>query len=250
MRDVAATAAVALAGIAALLWLGRDGWSRYVPNEQIAERRWFCEALHDGPVRQPANTWSNLGFVVAALAIARAQARPRATVASPMGEPRVSRLYVALVTFLGLGSMCLHATMTRWGGLVDVTSMLVFVAFPTAFGLARLRGLDGRGVIALWAAIATGAEALFLARPRVGVPLFGALVVAFAATELVRRREAGDRRWLAVAAACFGVGFAIWIPSQNGGALCAPGSLVQGHAAWHLLCASAAASLYFHFRST
>jgi hypothetical protein len=217
--EPAVVVAASLAGIAALVWLGHLGWDRFAPNAQIAEQRYFCEALRDGVVRQPANTWSNIAFVVVAAAIARTGG----------GDAVLRRVYVALVALLGLGSMCLHASLTAWGGIADVSSMIVYVAYVVALARVRKRGR----VLALFAAIGGAAEGLYLAAPSLGIAIFAALVVVFAAT--VRPRS----RWLVAAAASFAAAFAIWLPSQNGCALCAPSSLVQGHAVWHVLCAVA-----------
>jgi len=49
--------------------------------------------------------------------------------------------------------------------------------------------------------------------------------------------------------ALFGLAFALWVPSLSGGPLCDPHSALQGHAAWHLLDALAAGSLFLYFAS-
>ena len=66
----------------------------------------FCEALVDGWVREPANTWSNVGFFVAAGYVAVLARRDR--------RPAAGWLWVlALAT--GLGSTAFHATATLAG---------------------------------------------------------------------------------------------------------------------------------------
>lgn len=46
-----------------------------------------------------------------------------------------------------------------------------------------------------------------------------------------------------LAAGVLGVGILIWFSSRSGGVLCDPNSVIQGHAAWHILAASAVAIL-------
>ena len=67
----------------------------------------------------------------------------------------------------------------------------------------------------------------------------------------LRRRVAGpgDARWIGAAFASMAVAFTIWNLSKDGRPLCHPDSLLQGHAAWHLLCAVAAYCLYRYWVS-
>ena len=240
------TGAAALAGIGLLLWLGHLGWDRFRPNEQIAQQRYFCESLRQGVVRQPANTWSNLAFIVVALAIARWLGRTRldgGQPSGPMADVTIARLYIALTAFLGVGSMCLHMSLTAWGGMVDVSSMIVFIAFVTSVSAAAWLRVSRRGLLALYAVTVLAAEGLYLVVPALGIGIFGALVGVFALAAWPRRT-----RWLLCAALCFLAGFGLWIPSQNGSAWCEPQSLLQGHAAWHVLCAAAAGFVFLHLR--
>jgi hypothetical protein len=55
--------------------------------------------------------------------------------------------------------------------------------------------------------------------------------------------------WLVAAAVLFLTAWGVWIPSHTGGLLCDPDSLLQGHAAWHLLDAGAVACIYQFYRS-
>ena len=61
-----------VAGVTAVVSLGlvvaaaRWGWM----GEDVGRGASFCEAPRAGWIRQPANTWSNLAFVVAGLAVA------------------------------------------------------------------------------------------------------------------------------------------------------------------------------------
>jgi hypothetical protein len=78
-----------------------------------------------------------------------------------------------------------------------------------------------------------------------GVLLLGAVVLE---TALWRRGETSRVfRHGVVAVAAMVVAFTIWLLSNAG--WCDPTSLVQGHAAWHLLCAVAAYWLYRLYES-
>ena len=66
-----------------------------------------------------------------------------------------------------------------------------------------------------------------------------------------RRAEITPALWvLALSTALFlAAGFALWLPSQTGGPLCDPDSLLQGHAAWHLLPAATTGCFYVYWCS-
>jgi hypothetical protein len=83
-----------------------------------------------------------------------------------------------------------------------------------------------------------------------GNAAFALLLVSATTLEvlIMRRRESTVRRGYAYASlAAILAGFAIWNASRRG--LCDPHSLIQGHAAWHILCAVSAYFLYRYYAS-
>lgn len=251
------TAAAVAASLAALAAFALAGWPG-APNRCLETFGCFCEAPRPGLVRQPANTFSNLGFVAVGLGIAAAHGRMRAGRAAPPTNPLtsgrlVSTLASVAVALLGPGSMFLHASLTGWGGAVDVLSMYLWVTFAIAYAARRALSLSARGFVLLYAALFAGAAWSKLGTPVSSDLVFGLLIAGFLLGELAvwrRRALAQERRWLALALLCFGVAFALWLPSRGpGGALCEPHSWLQGHAAWHLLSAAAAGAIWLYWRS-
>ena len=113
------TAVVSLALLALAVrfgWLGAD----------VDRGADFCEAAA-GRVRQPVNTLSNLGFVVAGLAVAREAWR----------LPVVGTAYACMVVFLGPASMAMHATESSLGGHLDMLSMYLVASFAVAYAAMR-----------------------------------------------------------------------------------------------------------------
>ncbi len=231
------------------------GW----PGTFVGAGGGFCEAFREGSIKQPANTWSNLGFVVAGLWVVRRAGVDRKKAARPSNlvgrSVFLSTLYAALVVFLGPGSMAMHGSGTAWGATTDVLSMLLYIAFPVAYALARLLGGGVRGFVWLYAALAgwLGVSLLSGTLPFSGSTLYTWLVPAFAGLELwlqLRKSAvAREARWLGLAGGVFLVALVIWRLSHTGGVLCFPDSLVQGHAIWHLLCAVSAAAIYVYYQS-
>ena len=108
-------------------WLGPD----------VGRGDGFCEAARPGWIRQPANTWSNLGFVTAGLAIAW-YAGERARLGVTLGaHPGLATAYAVLVVLLGPGSMAMHATQSELGGHLDLLSMFLVSGFALAYALMR-----------------------------------------------------------------------------------------------------------------
>lgn len=224
------------AAVALLAVWAAAGWPGS-PNPCLETDACFCEAFRPGWLRQPSNTLSNLGFIIVGFALAFRARTGRAL------------FFAVLISLLGPGSMALHASMTHWGGVADVCSMFLFIAFPLVHNATRLAPGGRLGFGALYSFLGAGLVALEFIQYRNANLGFGLLLGAFlsseAAVKAAGRSAERDPRWLAAAAACFFLGLALWIPSRRpDGALCAPGSWLQGHAAWHLLCALAAVALY------
>ncbi len=245
-----ATAVLAAVAVSFGGWPGTAGASA-VP---------FCERFRPGLVAQPANTFSNLGFVAVALGIGWRAARDLAGSGSPARNRMTTTVfypafYAGVAAFLGPGSAAMHAATTRWSGRVDVLSMYLFILWVIAFAWVRLRDGSERDFLRLYvpATLLLGLPHLAGWIPFSSDLLFAGLIVTAGALEVAVRRAHPERQakrgYLLGGAACFLLAFGIWIPSRTGGPLCAPDSLVQGHAIWHLLCAGSVWLLYCYARS-
>jgi hypothetical protein len=246
-RPLAVTSGVALVSVG-LLWLAVvQGWLG--PD---VGRGAFCEAARPGWLKQPANTLSNLGFVVSGLLVAwRAGRADRVGDVLPR-HPGVATAYACVVVLLGPGSAAMHATQSAAGGHLDVLSKYVLASFAAGYALMRWFGRDRLFLAQVFSLGVAGCELLGTYDGRVPVVLhagnlaFGVLLVTTVAVEvaLARRGPARtDLRWGAAGVGTTLVAFAIWNASQHG--WCDPESLVQGHAVWHLL---GAVSTYLLFR--
>jgi hypothetical protein len=256
--EVWITVAAVLVSLAVLAAFALAGWPG-APNGCLETFGCFCEAPRPGLVRQPANTFSNLGFIAVGIAIAAERGRLRARGGAAPANPFTTTAFFpalcgVVVALLGPGSMFLHASLTRWGGQVDVLSMYLWATFSIAYAALRALRLSTAGFAALFATLLAAAAWSKFRAPVSSDVVFGLLIAGFSAGEYTvwRRRPElrQNRRWLALAGLCFGAAFALWLPSRGpDGALCDPHSLLQGHAAWHLLCAAAAGSIWCYWRS-
>jgi hypothetical protein len=245
MAFAAATAVISCALLALALrfgWLGPD----------VGRGANFCEAARDWVVRQPANSFSNVGFVVAGLLIAwHAGIRRNTAISITMATAMA-----CVVVLLGPGSAAMHATQSALGGHLDMASMYLVAAF--AAGYAGMRWL--RGGTVMFAALFVGGvvfcEIVGLSGADIPVVNYSGnlafallLTIAVGLEVLIMRRgTTRANRWYAFASlASILIAFAIWNATKTW--LCDPGSLIQGHAIWHLLGAVSAYFLYRYYAS-
>ncbi|AXT86813.1 hypothetical protein C6I20_07400 [Aeromicrobium sp. A1-2] len=222
-------------------WLGAD----------VGRGANFCEAARGGWVKQPANALSNLGFVVAGLAVAWRTRLPQCLGDTLPRFPGLATGYACLVVLLGPASAAMHATQSSLGGLLDMTSMYLVASFAAAYAVTRWRSRDSTFFWLAFLLLVAACELIGLWDREIpvvhsaGNATFGLLLVVAVVVETTMwrgGRARADLRYGAAALASMLVAFAIWNLSQH--SWCDPDSFVQGHAAWHLLDAVAAYLLF------
>jgi hypothetical protein len=250
LRPFGWAAGTALVSLVLMFLAARNGWL----GADVGRGDGFCEAARSGLLRQPANSLSNLGFVAAGLAIGWRAGRP----AGRLARPGLATTYAVVVVLLGPGSMAMHATQAELGGRLDQLSMYLVACFGLAYVTMRATRRGTGFFLGLFGALVVLCEAVEQVHAHLPVVdntgnlVFGTLLVATIGTE-VRLRRRGDRsldvRWVLGAVGAIAVAFVIWNLSKDGTTLCHPHSLLQGHAAWHLLCAVSAWCLYRYWSS-
>jgi hypothetical protein len=173
-----------------------------------------CELIGDAFLSQPVNALTSLAFVVAGAIIARR--RPD------------RRLFGAAVALVGLGSFAAHGPRlagSEWLHDVTIAWVLVLILADRLPRPVMTGAIPGLGV--LFAIVPAGDDAILVV-----------LAVAAIGRELLPARR--TRATLA-AAAILAVGALIGTLSRTGWPLCDPHSVLQGHALWHVLAATALA---------
>ncbi len=235
------------ASTAVFLYLGLDGWPG-AAHACVAIANCYCEAPRAGPIAQPANTWSCLGWAALGLWIAWDSEQRREHGSSPDSELRpfassfYAGLYAAIVILLALGGMLFHSSLTEWGAKLDIVSMYLFVNFWIVYQLARSYSWSRRTFLCAY----LGATALLLV-PRVvfgsedtGLAIFGALLAFAVATEFWISRSP-HLRWIWLGLGAFGFAHLIQAVLP-----CDPDSLLQPHAVLHLIEVVPPVALYIH----
>lgn len=246
--------AVAVAAISVLTVLAAARWGWLGPDVGRGDE--FCEAARPGWIRQPANTWSNLGFVVAGVAVA-VHAGNRLRLGLTLGaHPGLATTFAALVVLLGPGSMAMHATQSDLGGHLDLLSMFLVSGFALAYALMRFLGRRPPFFAVVFALAVLAGMAVHLrggtvpVLGHVGNAAFAVQLTVAVVLEVAIARRPGARQdvWWAVASVLtLTTAFAIWTTGMRGHAWCDPDTLLQQHAGWHLLCAAAAYLLFRHY---
>ncbi len=245
-----ASLATALAALVLTYVALRGGWL----GPDVGRGESFCEAARPGLLEQPANSLSNLGFVVAGLAVGW-HARLGA---GRLARPGLATAYAVLVVLLGPASMAMHATQSELGGRLDQLSMYLVAGFAAAYALIRVLDRATTSFVGCFAALVVLSEAVEQLGSHVpvvhnaGNAAFAVVLATAIGLEVLLRRRGGrtlEARWILAAVGSLAVAFVIWNLTQDGSPLCHPHSLLQGHAAWHLLCAVAAYCLYRYWCS-
>jgi len=234
----------------------------------------FCESPRQGTVAQPSNTYSNLSYVLVGLwiidtarryplwnfsrwAIDSLQSglsyhRMPGEAHNLMDSRRIyPLLYGISVVTTGLGSLFYHASLTIVGQWFDLMGMFLLVSFIVLYNLARLARLSHKGFFVAYIALNAGLGFIQFIIPEIGGQVFAVLLVIGLVIEIlymIIRRPRFSGGYLYAATATFTSAYIIWNLDYYG-ILCSPYSILQGHAAWHLLTAVAAGLLFLHYRS-
>lgn len=208
----------------------------------------FCEAVGDGLIRQPSNTWSSLGFCVAALVMTGQWRNERARGSLTSAE---ALTFIIAVMLVGVTSALYHASLSFFGQTLDVQSMYLVVLLALMVNVEALRRPPVSRALWLYALSNVALGVLLVTVPSVRRHAFGLALGAIVVTEVLvrsRRLRLHGLRFLLGALLTQALAFGIWVLDLKK-LVCEPHSLLQGHAAWHLLGAVASLLLWRSLRA-
>ncbi len=236
------------------LWLGHP----------LPENHVFNEATRASIFRTPANTWTNLAYVLAGIYIAAYawwDARRDASESDPYAvrQPALMGLLGIACIILGFGSGAMHAALMGWGHKLDVFGM--YISMSTLIALQWARWLPSlpftNGQWQAWPVFAVAAIAASLGLleyvRRYGdgdiiMMLLIALAIGTATIDVLFGKTSLQLPWCLLALASVGIAYYIW-RLDVAGQFSAPESWFQGHAIWHILTAIALLSMAVFYRT-
>ncbi len=198
----------------------------------------FCEEQLCAFVTEPANTWTNIGYLVVAVFILRHK---------EVNNPRIKNLFFASTFCLFIGSTIFHMTSTYLGKFIDVSTMFFLSMTVLTLSLQRFTGLSERKSNFFYV-VGLGLSLLFLYIMKFGNILFLSQIVTATIFEfkLSRTDKTLNMKGVKTSLLFFAAAFIFWILDVTK-VLCHPGNhILTGHGIWHLL---AAVSIYVFFKS-
>jgi len=229
---------------------------------EFCESNRLCEAIV-----QPANTWSNLGFLMVGLLClfigindlkVRSPEIPNLMVRYPV----FSILLGISCIYLFMGSFLYHASLTKAFQKLDITGMyavilsfigyMIFRLFPTRYVKRKESYRSSHFIIAAAAVLFNIVFFAGLWKVNVNIlfPIF--VLIAIATNTIYNRLKKAHfqilyKRIFQLSMLVGLVSFTCWILDRQD-IWCSPDSFLQGHAVWHILNALCIFLLYLSLR--
>lgn len=210
----------------------------------------FCENVHPQWPVQPVNSWSSLAFLIPAVVVLYDRRIPTSACFYSSGASFRTLFGVSLVT-IALGSAFYHATLSLVGQTLDVLGMYLLISLAVLSCLADQIQAVKNKFLPVYLSVNVLLVVLLVIWPEVRREIFAGLVISLLFVEIWRMRSPSNHlpaRWFWIGLLTLAAAYTIWI-LDNLRILCDPGSILQGHAAWHFLGAAAAWFLYRYYRS-
>lgn len=192
-----------------------------------------CERCRPGLVTQPANTLSSLGYVGVGVELMRRARHPTRT-------PRWSDDAIGWsMVAVGLGSVAYHGPGTaagRWLHDASLLAMTGTIALTDLSETTRMPPTTSMAVVLAASAV--------LAQPRTSMAtqaVAASVAIVLEIRRFLDREHASprDRRRGATAAGLMAAGLVFQVQGRTGRPWCRPDGVIQPHAVWHLLSATA-----------
>lgn len=209
-------------------------WDGFTPNDRYI----FCEEQLCAMIVEPANTWSNIGYLI--IAVMMLQSRT-------VTNRRVKHLFAGSTFALFIGSSLFHASGTYMGRIADVGAMFFLSTVILTLSVERYFRLRERWANVFFLLLLS-VSLYGLVAHQIGSKFFGLQILLATILEwrMVRTPSALKGKRVALSVLLFMAAFLFWILDVTK-ILCHPGNhVLTGHAMWHLL---AAASTWVLFTS-
>lgn len=196
----------------------------------------ICEEALCAWIRQPANTWSNLGMLLIGLFLFFRGIR---------GKLDSDTHFGVCIIFMGLASFGAHASGSFLFGFLDVTSIFIYLGLLATISLLREKVIARTKLYFVWAAIASTLILFQVILPKLQILtlIILGIFILFSEGRYVWKNQKNIQTMplfigigiLALAATCLALDYTkLFCDPEN--------HFFQFHAAWHIL---AAVGMYF-----
>ncbi|MCW5630058.1 MAG: ceramidase domain-containing protein [Rhodoferax sp.] len=212
-----------------------DLHSRFPPNID------WCEEKLCALVVTPFNTWTNLGYLVVAVAMG--------LLARRCTQPAL-RLFAPATLLTGLGSFIYHQSLNLFSQLLDFMGMYTFCVLLLMANLQRMgRWPAGGAALPSYGLAVVALTALSAASFQLGLPAQGyvaILILLIVGTELAQAARSRRFFWASVLTMALAAVLSALDLTRTG---CDAGNhWLQLHGLWHLLSAAAIGLAFLHLR--
>lgn len=203
----------------------------------------FCEAMICGYIRQPANTFSNIAFVICGLILLKNEKQ-----VSTFGPFHMMGIAAILI---GITSGIYHASMTFFWQFFDVSSMFMLILLAVNFNLLRLGWIQSKQFPLTYSSmllISMGLMLFFQGKSGEWIFAIEVALSVFLEYLIYKQKKSSNFKNLTKAIGVFLLAFLIWTGDIRGWWCDPDNHILQGHAIWHILNAIAIWFLYLFYK--
>jgi hypothetical protein len=198
-----------------------------------------CEIVSDGWLAQPINAWSSLAYAVVGVLLLASVSR------APRSDRTLRSVFGVLMIATGFGSYLYHGPQSAGAGFAHDISFLVMLWFLILMNPASPYGVPRRYAWLALVVVTLAASAVLMTSPESTNLLTGVSIVGLITSDVLVRRIGGvDGRWYTAALLLLAASLLVNLFGRSGAATCDPDSLLQLHALWHALSATALGAYY------
>lgn len=205
----------------------------------------WCEETLCSVVAEPANTWSNVAYLLVAVGLYLVTRRD---------SDRILRFWAPVAFWVGITSLIYHASVTFVTQVFDFWGMYFFFALVLLLNFVRMGKVAASSFFRTLYITIFSLTAFTVVVAKLNLPIqgiAGIMILLTLITEVLASRVSKEKISYRAFAGCllFIGSAAAFSASDASGARCDPHDhIFQGHAIWHVLGSIAIAFAHFHYR--
>ena len=219
-------------------------WYDYAEKWGVPDIK-YCEETLCQFISEPANTWSNLSFILVGLVIFFRKNKT-------LGESRFVELYGLNTIFVGVTSLLYHLSNNFFTQFIDFLGMYAFFGLLLLGNLELLGKVKKEKLLPIYLISFIPYSLVFYGFRKFGVPvqlsmliiILGGLITKF----IVVKYYEVSWKWLGIALSIFVIAFACQLADINR-LWCDPSNhIIQFHGLWHIFNGLGMGALFIYYK--